>query len=106
MLSVRSYWQNVQIDRIVIHAYDVSMKKIQILFPEPQMERLRLAARFEDRPISEIVRRATEDYLKKMAFAPRPDAGAAIPVFSGGNTLVGPERFRELAYSDRAGNHE
>jgi hypothetical protein len=94
------------IDRRTIHAYDVSMKKIQILFPDPQMERLRRAARFEDRPISEIVRRATEDYLKKMALSPRPDAAATIPVFDGGDTLVGPERFRELAYSDRVGMHE
>jgi hypothetical protein len=58
-----------------------------------------LAARFEDRPINEIVKRATEDYLQKTALSPRPDTAAAIPVFDGGDTFVGPERFRELAYS-------
>lgn len=82
------------------------MKKTQVLFPDPQMGRLRRAARFEDRPISEIIRRATEDYLQKMAISPRQDAAAAIPVFDGGDTLVGPERFRDLAYADRVGNHE
>lgn len=39
------------------------MQKIQILFPEPQMRRLRDAAADEDRPISEVVRRATESWL-------------------------------------------
>jgi len=77
------------------------VKKIQILFPEPQMKRLREAARREDRPLSEIVRRATEDYLRKLPVdAPSPDQ-APMPSFEGGRTLVGPEDFRELAYRDR-----
>ena len=79
------------------------MKKIQVLFPEPQMQRLKRLARIEDRPISEIIRRATEDYLAKEPSAPLPDAAAAIPVFDGGETFVSHERFRELAYSDRNG---
>jgi hypothetical protein len=75
------------------------MKRVHVVFPDLQMERLRLAARFENRPISEIVMHATEDYLQKTALSPRPDAAATIPVFDGGDTLVGPARFRELAYS-------
>ena len=37
----------------------------------PQLERLRKVARLEDRPMSEIIRRATEEYLAKLPFAPR-----------------------------------
>lgn len=87
----------------IIHAYDGYMKKIQVLFPEPQMERLRQIAKLEDRPISEIIRRATEDYLAKTPSASHQNAAAAIPVFDGGETLVGLERFRELAYMERTG---
>jgi hypothetical protein len=79
------------------------MKKIQVLFPEPQMERLRWVARNEDRPISEIIRRATEDYLAKTPSAPLRDPAAAIPVFDGGEILVGPDKLRDLAYGERTG---
>jgi hypothetical protein len=80
------------------------MKKIQILFPEPQMERLKRAARNEDRPISEIIRRATEEYLAKTPSTPLKNAIAEFPVFDGGETLVKPELFRDIAYSDRTGD--
>jgi predicted DNA-binding protein len=79
------------------------MKKIQVLFPEPQMQRLKRLAKIEDRPISEIIRRATEEYLAKMPSNPLRDAAAAIPVFDGGETFVSHEHFRELAHSDRTG---
>ena len=59
------------------------MKKIQVLFPEPQMERLKRIAKLEDRPISEIIRRATEDYLAKAPSASVQNAANAIPVFDG-----------------------
>jgi hypothetical protein len=80
------------------------MKKIQVLFPEPQMERLRKQAKMEDRPISEIIRRATEDYLARMPSGPLRDAAASIPVFDGGETFVNSNRFREIANSDRTGS--
>lgn len=75
------------------------MQKIQVLFPEPQMRRLREAAAREDRPISELIRRATESYLDKL-----PGSGAEprdIPVFDGGETLVPAEQMRDVAYFDR-----
>jgi hypothetical protein len=78
------------------------MRKVQILFPEPQLKRLREAARREDRPLSEVVRRATEAYLERLP-AGGPVSGApAVPVFDGGDTLAKPEDFRELAYAERA----
>jgi hypothetical protein len=91
------------VDGDVIHAYDVSMRKIQVLFPEPQLERLRKVARLEDRPISEIIRRATEEYLAKLPFAPRRQAEIVIPVFHGGKTLISGEHFRDIAHADRTG---
>jgi hypothetical protein len=89
--------------RHFIHAHDGYMKKIQVLIPEPQMQRLRRLAKIEDRPISEIIRRATEDYLAKAPSTPLRDAASAIPVFDGGETLVHHERFRELSHSERTG---
>jgi len=79
------------------------MRKIQVLFPEPQMERLRRVAEMEDRPISEIIRRATEEYLAKLPLAPRKGTAVVVPVFNGGKTLIPVERFREAASSDRTG---
>jgi hypothetical protein len=79
------------------------MQKIQVLFPAPQMERLREVARMEDRPISEIIRRATEEYLDKTPSTPRQDAVPSLPVFDGGRTLAESARFRDLAWSDRTG---
>ena len=67
------------------------------------MQRLKRLAKIEDRPISEIIRRATEDYLAKAPSTPLRDAAAAIPVFDGGETFANHERFRELAHSDRTG---
>jgi hypothetical protein len=90
------------IDIRIIHAYDVSMRKMQVLFPEPQLERLKALARVEDRPVSEIIRRAAEEYLARVPAA-RRQSRAAIPVFDGGRTLADAGRLRDLAYEDRAG---
>ena len=41
------------------------MQKLQILFPEPVLRRLRELARKEDRPVSEIVRKAVDAWIEK-----------------------------------------
>ncbi len=79
------------------------MQKIQVLFPKPQMERLRQLSRTEDRPISDIIRRATEEYLDKVPSGPRQDSAATLPVFDGGRTLAESALFRDLAWADRTG---
>jgi len=79
------------------------MRKIQVLFPEPQMERLRKVARLEDRPISEIIRRATEEYLAKAPVVVPRDTPLVIPVFRGGKTLIRADQFRDMASPDRTG---
>ena len=77
------------------------MQKIQILFPEPDMRRLRELARREDRPVSEIVRRATEAWLERSALTCVPMETRAIPVFHGGATLVLASAMRDAAWQDR-----
>ena len=78
------------------------MRKVQILFPEPLLKRLREVARREDRPLSEVVRRAAEAHLERLPSGPRRPGGLRVPVFDGGRVLAGPEDFRELAYAERA----
>jgi hypothetical protein len=79
------------------------MRKVQILFPEPQLRRLKEVARREDRPLSEIVRRATDAYLERLPIGGPTSHAPEVPVFDGGDLLVGPEDLRELAYAERTG---
>jgi hypothetical protein len=77
------------------------MQKIQILFPEPQMRRLREQSKLEDRPISEIVRRATEAWLTRCPAGAPPAGKREVPVFRGGRILLPASRLRDEAYRDR-----
>lgn len=75
------------------------MKKIQILYPDPQMEELRRAARRLDRPVSEIVREATAEWLRRRA--PRFDeVREEPPVFSAGTIAIDADRLRAASYRD------
>ena len=80
------------------------MQKIQILFPEPQMDALRKLARIEDRPVSEIVRRAVDRDLEQRAALLRRDRKqtVAFPVFDGGRVLVSASHMKSVLYSDEA----
>ena len=86
-----------------IYNYDAYMQKIQVLFPKPQMDRLRQLSRTEDRPIRDIIRRATEECLDKAPDGSRQDSAAPLPVFDGGRTLAESALFRDLAWTDRTG---
>jgi Ribbon-helix-helix protein, copG family len=77
------------------------MRKVQILFPEPQLRKLREVARREDRPLSEVIRRAADAYLEMLPVGRERPRELRIPVFDGGSVLVGPEKLRELAYVER-----
>ncbi len=79
------------------------MRKIQVLFPEPQMARLREAAAREDRPISEIIRRATEAWLDRRSARYDVRAESRVPDFRGGRILIGAGFLREAARADRFG---
>lgn len=77
------------------------MTKIQILFPDPDMARLKEAARQEDRAISEIVRRATEAWLARRPARFNGRAPTAMPVFHGGAIRVAAAGMRSSAWADR-----
>lgn len=79
-----------------------SMQKIQILFPDPQMDALRRLARIEDRPVSELVRRAVERDLEQRASLLQRgrDQPLSFPVFDGGDVLAGASRMKSLIYGD------
>ena len=78
------------------------MQKIQILFPDPVMDSLRRLARVEDRPVSEIVRRAVDREIEQRSSLLRHDPAdrPVFPTFDGGAVLVPAERMRDLLYED------
>jgi len=78
------------------------MQKMQILFPEPQLERLRRIARDEDRPVSELVRLAVDAYLARHGSS-ASETREAPPTYSCGEILAEPRSLRELARG-RAGD--
>ena len=73
------------------------MQKIQILFPDPVMERLRTVARQQDRPVSEVVRRAVDRLLEQVPALP-PNQPARFPTFHGGGVLVDAGRLRDVLH--------
>jgi Ribbon-helix-helix protein, copG family len=74
------------------------MRKIQILFPDPVMARLRRIARSQDRPVSEIVRRAVEESLAK---TPEPrTTNRRIPSFRAGKMLCPATELRDTLYRE------
>jgi hypothetical protein len=81
-----------------------SMQKLQILFPDPQMDALRRLARIEDRPVSELVRRAVDrDLEQRSALLRRNGNGTAVfPTFDGGQVLVAASRMKSVIYGDEA----
>ena len=81
------------------------MRKIQVLFPEPQLERLRDLARREDRPVSEVIRLAVDAWLAKAEPGKARALRPRIPVFHGGDITMPANRMRDTAHGDRAGAH-
>ena len=73
------------------------MQKIQILFPDPVMERLRAVARQQDRPVSELVRRAVDRLLEQVP-AVQPQQPARFPTFHGGGVLVEAGRLKDVLH--------
>lgn len=73
------------------------MQKIQILFPDPVMERLRAVARQQDRPVSELVRRAVDRLLEQVPVSP-PKQPPRFPTFHGGGLLVAADRLKDVLH--------
>ena len=76
------------------------MRKLQILFPNPLMGRVRAVAAEEDRPVSEVIRRAVERFLETRPEKPRQHL--ELPTFRGGKILVSAERLKEALYDDES----
>lgn len=74
---------------------------MQILFPEPVMARLRHQARRVDTSVSDLIRRATEEWLDKSAFlsdeGARPAAADAL-LFHGGAIRADAAQMKDLVY--------
>ena len=81
------------------------MQKIQILFPDPVMERLRFVARQQDRPVSELVRRAVDRLLEQTP-AHVPKQPARFPTFRGGGVLVEAGQLKDVLHGveDKTGS--
>lgn len=76
------------------------MKKIQVLFPEPVLERLKMISKADDRPLSEIVRRCVEFWLDRLPPPEKRKKNKRFPYFDGGEVRVDPKRLREAIYED------
>jgi hypothetical protein len=76
----------------------VSMQKIQVLFPDPVMRRLRAVAEQEDRPVSELIRRAVERLLDQSSA--KPQQPKAFPTFHGGEVMVKAGDLKSAIYGD------
>lgn len=76
------------------------MQKIQILFPNPLMGRVRAVAEEEDRPVSEIIRRAVERFLEMRP--EKPIQRPCLPTFRCGKILVSAEYLKEALYNDES----
>jgi len=73
------------------------MQKIQILFPDPVMDRLRAVARQQDRPVSDLVRRAVDRLLEQLPVQPPPQP-ARFPTFRGGGVRVAADQLRDVLH--------
>lgn len=76
------------------------MQKIQILFPNPLMGRVRAVTAEEDRPVSEIIRRAVERFLEMKP--KKPAQNRQLPTCRGGKILVSAENLKDALYHDES----
>jgi len=88
------------LDIQILHVEHGSMQKMQILFPNPLMGRVRAVAAEEDRPVSEVIRRAVERFLEMRP--EKPIQPRSLPTFRGGKILVSAENLKEALYDDES----
>ena len=82
------------------------MEKMQILFPEPQLVKLRNIAKLEDRPVSELVRTAVDFWLSRRGSPGVEEVRESPPVYGCGKIIAGAEAFRETAWQARVEKNE
>ena len=74
------------------------MQKMQILFPEPLIQKVRNLAAHEDRPVSEVIRRAVEKFLEMTPHP--PGVRRSLPTYRGGEIFVSASDLKANVYSD------
>lgn len=76
------------------------MQKMQILFPDPLMAKIRSLSQREDRPVSEIIRRAVESWLERSSVLGQDGdvSNKKVPVFDGGEVLSDSKSLRDMIY--------
>jgi len=89
------------LDIIDIHAYTVYMQRMQILFSEPQLSRLRKIAQLQDRPVSELIRGAVDFWLSRYSLDDQIHIAEQPPVYSCGDISVQSDELRAIAHEDR-----
>jgi hypothetical protein len=77
------------------------MQKLQILFPQPVLTELKEIAAHSDRPVSELVRRAVDDFLLKHPRPQQPSNVSKIPTFKGGKMPLTSKEMKDMIYEDR-----
>jgi len=76
------------------------MQKMQILFPEPQLARLRRIADAEDRPVSELIRGAVDFWLSRYGKSEPGAVAERPPTYSCGEILTPAQDLRNKAHED------
>lgn len=76
------------------------MEKMQILFPESLLSRLRKLAEVEDRAVSDLVRRAVEQYVEQRPYAKKITEPKKFPTRNCGREFFTPENLKQLIYDD------
>ncbi len=70
------------------------MTRTQIQFPEPLYRRLKEIAEANDWSLADVVRRASENYVRRFPEAPKRDEEWSFPTIDGGGEfLVDPADF-------------
>jgi len=77
------------------------MQRMQILFSEPQLSRLRKIAQLHDRPVSELIRSAVDFWLSRYPLDDQNYISEQPPVYSCGDIAVPSDELRSLAHEDR-----
>ncbi len=80
--------------------YVYNMKKVQVLFPEPVLKQLKERASADDRPLSELIRRATEFWLERAGATGMQGPRKGFPTFDGGEVMVDADHLREAVYGE------
>ena len=76
------------------------MQKIQVLLPEPVLRDLREIAAVEDRPLSEVVRRAAEQMVRMYPKVRRKPGGVAVRTVDGARMRAKAADLRAFAYGE------